>query len=296
MDKEKEEKEVSEIGTPNTEQEPITAPESETKREGEGAEEPATKTEPEVKEKSRWQELAKRFTDEEADSEDEAFELIEAELTDLKEWKDTEKRINQDLIDALNAEPDFRQLIGFVLQGASFKEALVRAIDVESLTPAEGEPDRAGWEKAKGDRIERLKKMEEEDRAEVESLNRRQTNLGNTKALIQSFSEKHKLTPEEINTLKTKLADFTRDVLDMKVGEDTLDMILKSMRMDKIIDEAKEEAATEERNHKIEVMRQNREDETDGLPKLDAGAPVEKEDKPEGLSDFFGDVFKKHGL
>lgn len=289
---EKEEKKTPETENPNTEQEPVVAlPEPEHKGEGESAGETA---EPEPK--GRWQELAERFTGEAAASEDEAFDLIQEELDDLTEWKRREKEINAALVDALNADPDFQQLIGFILQGASFKEAVVRTIDIESLTPAEGDPDRAGWEKAKGERLERLKKMEEDDRVNIERTNTLQTNLGNTKALINSFAEKHKMSPEETKTLKEKLAQFTRDILDMKMDEDTLDMILKSIRMEKIIEEAKEDGATEERNHKIEVMRQKREEDADGLPALDAGAPAAEPEKPEGVSDFFDDVFKKRGI
>lgn len=277
---------------PNIEQEPTPATETESKSEGESAGETAA---PEPK--GRWQELAERFTGETAASEDEAFEVIQEELDDLTEWKRREKEINAALVDALNAEPDFQQLIGCVLQGATLREAIARTIDIESLTPADGDPDRAGWEKAKGERLERLRKTEEEDRLNVERTNTIQTNLGNTKSLINSFAEKHKMLPEEIKTLKEKLAQFTRDILDMKVDEDTLDMILKSMRMEKIIEEAKEDGATSERNHKIEVMRQKREEDSDGLPALDAGAPsVDPKEKPEGVSDFFGPVFRKHGI
>lgn len=256
---------------------------------------PATEEEPvENKPKNRWQELALEYTEEEASSEDEAYDLIKAELEDLTEWKRTEKQINEKLVDALNAEPDFQQLVGYVLKGASFKEALVRTIDIESLTPAEGDPDRAAWEKAKEERIERLKKIDEEDRLESERMSARQTNLGNTKALINDFAEKHKMSDGEVSTLKGKLAQFTRDILDMKVDEDTLDMILKSIRMEKIIEEAKEEAATDERNRKIEVMRQKREDSTDGLPSLDAGSDTPVEEK-KGLQSIFDDVLEKHG-
>ncbi len=287
---EKEEKKAPETETPDTEQEPIATPEPQS--EGERAEETAA-----PQPKGRWQELAERFTGEAAASEDEAFDAIQEELADLTEWKRKEMDINKALMDALNAEPDFQELIGYVLSGASFKEAIARTIDIESLTPAEGDPDRAGWEKAKGERLERLKKMEEEDRVNMERTNSIQTNLGNTKALINSFAEKHKMSPEEITTLKEKLAQFTRDILDMKVDEDTLDMILKSIRMEKIIEEAKEDGATDERNRKIEVMRQKREEDTDGLPTLDAGAPAaEPEEKPKGMSDFFGDVFKRRGI
>ena len=288
---EKEEKKTPETENPNTEQEPTPAPETEPNSGGESAEETAA---PEPK--GRWQELAERFTGEAAASEDEAFEMIQEELDDLTEWKRREKEINAALVDALNAEPDFQQLIGFILQGASFKEAVARTIDIESLTPAEGDPDRAGWEKAKGERLERLKQMEEEDRVNIERTNTIHANLGNTKALINSIADKHKMSPEETKTLKDKLAQFTRDILDMKVDEDTLDMILKSIRMEKIIEEAKEDGATEERNHKIEVMRQKREEDADGLPALDAGAPAAEGEKPEGVSDFFDDVFKKHKL
>lgn len=274
--------------TPETTPEPTPAP-----MPGEGG-----ASEDKALSKNRWQELAERFSEGvEVSSEDEAFELISDELEDLTEWKREEKKVNEALIDALTAEPDMQQLIGYVLQGASFKEALARTIDIESLTPAEGDPDRAAWEKAKGERIERLKKMEEEDRAEEERMAERQTNLGNTKSLIASFSEKNKMTPEETRTLQEKLAQFTRDILDMKVDEGTLDMILKSMRMEKIIEEAREDGATGERNRKIETMRQKREEDTDGLPKLDAGAAApENGEKSDELKDFFVPVFKKHRI
>ncbi|MCM1169980.1 MAG: hypothetical protein NC324_08615 [Bacteroides sp.] len=281
---EKEEKETPEAAAPVTQPEP---------KEGKAKEE-TPKEEPAPK--SKWQELAERYAQGEVDSDEEAFEAIEEELEELTNWKKEEQAVNESLMDALNAEPDFQAMVGYILQGASFKEAIARAIDVESLTPAEGDPDRAGWEKAKGERIERLKKMEEEERVNTERAAAIDSNYGNTRALIDSFSQEHKLSAEEKRELVGKVAAITKDVLEMKLGEDILDMVFKSMRMNEIIEEAKEEGATEARNKKIEVMRQKRSEDTDGLPKLDTSPAVEPEGKQESLGRmFFNDVFEKHG-
>lgn len=247
---------------------------------------------------SKWIDLAKQYADgEDVASEDEAFEIIGDELESLTEWKKEEIAVNKRLIDALNAEPDMKALIGYVLQGASLREAIARTLDIESLTPAEDDIDRPKWDAAKNERLSRLKEMEEEDARNVERIGVIGKNFDNTKSLIASFAEKHRMTPEDKHELEVKLAAFAQDILDMKVDEDTLDMIYKSMRMDDIIEEAKEEGAIGERNRKIEVMRAKKGD-TDGLPSLDAGMG----ESEQGLSDvlneqdeFFGPVFEKRG-
>lgn len=245
--------------------------------------------------RSRWEELADRYADQNVESEDEAFDVIEDELESLSAFKRDELAANERLIDTLNAEPDFKEFVGYMLQGASFREALARTIDIETLTPAEGDPDRAAWDKAKEERIGRLKQMEDEDRVNRERVVKIAQNTDETKALIDAFAEEHRMSGEEKTEMMGKLAALASDILIMKVSRDVLDMILKSIRMDKIIEDAKEEGAVGERNRKIEVMRMSKGD-SDGLPSLDAGAgEVEKPEK-EGLSGFFDDVFKKRGI
>lgn len=245
--------------------------------------------------RSRWEELADKYADENVESEDEAFDVIEDELESLSAFRRDELAANERLIDTLNAEPDFREFVGYMLQGASFREALARTIDIETLTPAEGDPDRAAWDKAKEERIGRLKQMEDEDRVNRERVVNIAKNTDETKALIDAFAAEHRMSGEEKTEMMNKLAAFASDILDMKVSRDVLDMIFKSMRMEEIIEDAKEEGAVGERNRKIELMRMSKGD-SDGLPSLDAGSgEVEKPEK-EGLSGFFDDVFKKRGI
>lgn len=247
---------------------------------------------------SKWIDLAKRYTDgEDVASEEEALDIISDEIESLTEWKKEEMAVNKRLIDALNAEPDIKALIGYVMQGASLREAIARTLDIESLTPAEDDIDRAKWDAANKERRSQLEKMKEEDARNAEHIGIIGKNFDDTRSLIASFAEKHRMTPEDKHELEVKLAAFAQDILDMKVDEDTLDMIYKSMRIDDIIEEAKEEGAIGERNRKIEIMRAKKGD-TDGLPSLDAGMG----ESEQGLSDvlneqdeFFGPVFEKRG-
>lgn len=287
MDKEKDENKtetlVGEVVTPEVE----PANGGETEPAPEGGE----------RERSRWESLADAYADNNnVQSEDEAYDVLHDKLEDLTEFRRNELAVNERLIDALNAEPDFREFVGYILQGASFREALVRTMDIESLTPAEGEPDRAAWEKAREDRISRLKAMEEEDTRNAERVKTIGTNTEATKALIEKFAQEHRMSDEEKREMYQKLADLAADILDMKVSENVLNTIYNDMHMEEIIEQAKEDGAVGERNRKIEMMRMSK-GESDGLPSLDAGAgEVKEEEKKEGVSSFFDDLFERRGI
>lgn len=294
MDKEKDDKKAE---TPVAE---VVTPAAEPATDGEPEGEPApAETEPAPEggdgERSRWESLADAYADNNnVQSEDEAYDVIRDKLEDLTEFRRNELAVNERLIDALASEPDFRDFVGFVIQGASFREALARTIDIDSLTPADGEPDRAAWEKARDERLSRLKAMEEEDARNVEHAKTIGMNTEATKALIEKFAQEHRMSDEEKLEMYQKVADFAADILDMKVSENVLDMIYKAMHMEEIIEQAKEDGAVGERNRKIELMRMSK-DDSDGLPSLDAGTGEVKE-KKDGLSGFFDDLFERRGI
>lgn len=302
MDKEKDDKKdetlVGEVVTPAAE--PSTDGGTEGEPAGENAEPAPAGTEPAPEggngERSRWESLADAYADDNnVQSEDEAYDVIRDKLEYLTEFRRNELAVNERLIDALNAEPDFRECVGYLLQGASFREALARTIDIDSLTPAEGEPDRAAWERAKEDRISRLKAMEEEDARNAERVKTIGTNTEATKALIEKFAQEHRMSDEEKRELYQRLADLAADILVMKISENVLKTVYNDMHMDEIIEQAKEDGAVGERNRKIEVMRMSK-DDSDGLPSLDAGAGEIVEEKKDGLSGFFDDLFAKRGI
>lgn len=274
-----------------TEQPAVTPPAME---EGGKAETPANAETPPAENPSRLVELAIRYTGETPESDEEAIDLLEMELEDLVRYREENVAITRELMDALNSDPEMASMLGDVLNGSSLREAIARNMDIESLTPVEGDRDYEAWGKAKKERLDRLKKMEEDDKRNAEAVKRIAGNTDATKALIVQFAKDRKMSDEDARQMAVKLASFANDIMEMKVDKETLDMIYKSMKMDDIIEDAKKEGAVAERNRKIEVARMKRED-TDGLPGLDKGKPGGEPKSKGGLADtFFEGVFKKH--
>lgn len=241
---------------------------------------------------SRLMELARRYSGEDVASDDEALELIEEELSDLAEYKEKNGRINAALKDALDSEPDFGDLIGYILQGATLEEAVAKTVDLDRLAEAGGGPDYPKWAKHKEERLERLKRMQEEDERNAATINRINENMPVSKQLIVDFAKEKGLSDEETSEMAGKLAAFANDIMEMKVSKDVLDMIYKSMKMNEIMEEAREEGAVEERNKKIETARANK-TETDGLPQLEGGQGGQEPKEKDDLGSFFDGVINR---
>lgn len=256
-------------------------------------EQPSGEETPAASEPSRLVGLAIKYTGETPESDEEAIDLLEMELEDMARYREDNTKVSQALMDALNSDPEMAAMLGDVMNGASLREAIARNMDIESLTPVEGERDYEAWGKAKQERLDRLKKMEEDDKRNAETVKRIAGNTDATKALIVQFAKDRKMSDEEARQMAVKLASFASDIMEMKVDEGTLDMIYKSMKMEDIIEDAKKEGAVAERNKKIEVARMKRE-ETDGLPGLDKGKPGGEPKSKGGIADtFFTGVFEK---
>ena len=241
---------------------------------------------------SRLMELARRYSGEDVASDDEALELIEEELEDLSDYKENNNRVNAILKDALDSEPDFGDLIGYILQGATLEEAVAKTVDLERLAEAGGGPDYPKWAKHKEERLERLKRMQEEDERNAATINRINENMPVSKQLIVDFAKEKGLSDEETSEMAGKLAAFANDIMEMKVSKDVLDMIYKSMKMNEIMEDAREEGAVEERNKKIETARANK-TKTDGLPQLEGGQGGQDPKEKDDLDSFFDGVIKR---
>ena len=251
-------------------------------------------TPPAASEPSRLVGLAIKYTGETPESDEEAINLLEMELEDMARYREDNTKVSQALMDALNSDPEMAAMLGDIMNGSSLREAIARNMDIESLAPVEGERDYEAWGKAKQERLDRLKKMEEDDKRNAETVKRIAGNTDATKALIIKFAKDRKMSDEDARQMAVKLASFANDIMEMKVDEGTLDMIYKSMKMEDIIEDAKKEGAVAERNKKIEVARMKRE-ETDGLPGLDKGKPGGEPKSKGGIADtFFEGVFRKH--
>lgn len=224
-----------------------------------------------------------------------AIDFLRERINDLQEWKDSELNANQKLLDALNADPEFRDLIGYILQGASLAEAIARTIDIESLRPVEGSPDYTKWEAAKEARMKRLKEMDEEDARNKEMASMLEINRDALLAMVESFAERKGMDKDETLKLKVELARFAKDIMEFRVTEEVLDMIYKSDKMEEIINEAREEGAVEARNERIETMRMKRA-ENDGLPVLESSASGREGREADSVDDFFASLFKKHKI
>jgi len=232
----------------------------------EGTEEPGE--EGAVSTTSLAQEL---FPDMEFGSEAEAASAIKEFAEGAREFEKTTKEANQKLVNIFNQNPEVVQLIRLMNEGASFVEALPYAVDVESMAPAEGDPDYQAWNEAKekgaAQRAEREKAMQEVSK-----------NLEMSMQEVDKFAKENEMSPEEAGEFLTNIDELISNISKGNITKDILDKLRKGLFHEKTVAEETQKAEVRGRNEAMEekITKEEAEAEGDGLPDVDSGAPPEK--------------------
>lgn len=221
-----------------------------------------------------WEGLRNRYMDDSEASEKERADF-EAEVNDLiASDKDLALILNDMLVNKL-----------------PFRAALARSVDLEGLTPQQGEDDYEAWDKAYKERIDQNRKMAERQK-EIDS------NEEKSFENIDKFCQERGYDEDA----KNAIVDFINEIFDsivMKnVSPELLAKIDKARTYDSAVRDAALEGEVKGRNANIEAQRveEMEKEEGDGIPapRAASSTPLSpKEDPDKGrftVEDFWSGV------
>lgn len=225
--------------------------------------------------------LQEKHKDRKFEKDSDYFDVLDEELLGHEKYYEENTKSNEKIIDLFESNPELGDILRDMDKGATFIEALARNVDLDSITPFEDDPDYDGWEKAKTERMSKLKERKDFQKKYDENL----------KVSVKVFQDYGK----ERGWDAAKAKDFTGKI-DAVMGELSngviskafLDMMHKGLNYDQDIKDAEETAVIKGRNETIEVKRNETEKTGDGLPKVAATGESEVDaPKEEQVMDVF---------
>ena len=238
---------------------------------------PEEKKPEEVKKHKYHDRLSKAFPQRQFTTDDEYEEGHEEYVKGLEGYKERGIKANQSLIALFEAEPQIADVVTAMLEGATWRSALARHIGPEDLVPEEGDPDYSVWDKNNKERLERLDKTEKFNKEFNE-------NLAFSEKSVQEFATENNLKPEEAETILGEFDNMLKDIFRGRVTKETLTKIMRAVKHDEAIQEAKKEGVIKGRNENIKAKEEEAgKKEGDGLPvvKKSSDTIEEKPEKPE---------------
>lgn len=199
--------------------------------------------------------------------------MVMGEHEEMKPRHEKMSASQKELAVIINANPELRGTLLDLRDGASWAEAVARNIDTETLTPAEGDPDREKWGVAKQERTA----------AHEKKMQRQQTikdNEEKAQQVLNSFKDRHELDDESA----LKFIQFADGLLGAAFDGDLTDNLLEGLyyiqNRDTDIENAKKDGELSQKNANIEDYRDKEEDvKGDGIPDLTAGSSVKETNK-----------------
>ena len=193
-----------------------------------------------------------------------------SQLQELGKYKNQNEGINQKLIDAFENNPEFAQATKEIVAGVPAHIAIARHIDMESLTPKEGDDDYEEFQKA----ISENKKSKAEKQKYLKNM---EDNIKMSAKQVEEFAKENKLSDEEAENFLKNVDELVSDMVKGKVTKEALNTFYKGMKRDEDVAEAKEAGKVEGKNEKIEAQKE-KEDAAkgDGLPNLEAQNKVKE--------------------
>lgn len=232
----------------------------------------------EVKKHKYADRLAKEYPDRQFENDEDYENTHEEYVKNLEGYRERGTIANQKLVALFEAEPQIADVITAMIGGATLRSALARHIGAEDLVPEEGDPDHSVYEKNKQERLERIEK----DKKFNQEFNE---NVEFSAKSITEFADENKLKPEEAEKILGEFDDMLKDIYRGRITKETLTKIMRAVKHDEAVQEAKEEAKIEGRNEAIKekITKEKEEAKDDGMPVLKkAGDTIEEtEQKPE---------------
>jgi len=215
--------------------------------------------------------ISQMYPDRQWNSDDEYLDEADKHIGTLEDYKKSSEESNRKIIDLLESEPELSAVLRDMLRGMSLREALARNVDMESLTGMEGDPD---WDTISKNKNERLAKLEENRKwqAQIEE------NQQKTIEALNTFSDSKGLDEEGLNDFVGYVSAMLEKAFNTYLDEETLERLYQAYNYKKDVADAENLGMVKGRNEKIQSMRKDKMESSDGLPKL-AGAvtPTEQE-------------------
>ena len=232
-----------------------------------------------AEQKKRFKDHLKTFyPDQNFDDNDDAVDEYGIKLVDeLSEYKNKNIEYNKKIMDAFDAEPTIVNLIRDVIQGAPLMESLARHVDLDSLKPAEGDPNYEGWQKGLKDRETKRKEQEVKAKEFDE-------NVQATAKELRTFLDENNLNEKDpkfdqfVNQMNTML----NDAYNGKIDKGFFSLIYKGMNFEKAVETAMAQGEVKGKNAKIKAEVQKESATGDGLPNLKPSG--EMDEKPTDTS------------
>jgi hypothetical protein len=215
------------------------------------------------------------FPDREFASDDEINQAILEKYDELEGYHGKTSELLEKLSDILDAEPAIAAVLKDMIKGATFAEAISRNVDLDEITPIEGEPDYDLW----ANNLQERQKSKAEKEQQQKTM---QENLDFSRAEIAAFAEENGMSNEDASKFLGTVDELVGEVVSGKLTKKTLAKLKKAIDYDMDITQAAEMGEIKGRNAKIEAVRADAsKPKGDGLPTLAGGqsesTPVEKD-------------------
>jgi hypothetical protein len=243
--------------------------------EGEVKEEKPVKEE--VKKHKYHDRLAKEYPDKKFESDDDYENTHEEYVKNLEGYRERGTIANSKLVALFEAEPQIADVISAMIGGATMRSALARHIGSEDLVPEEGDPDYSQYEKNNKERLERIERTNKFNQEFNE-------NVEFSRQSVEAFATENNLKPEEAEKILGEFDDMLKDIYRGRITKETLAKIVKAVKRDEAVAEAKAEGEVKGKNEAIKekVAREDKKAEGDGMPILkNSGDTIEESEKPE---------------
>lgn len=205
--------------------------------------------------------IGKMFPDRQWGSDDEYLDEADNHIETLEGYKKNSEESNRKIIDLLESEPELSAVLRDMLKGMTLREALARNVDTDSLIGMEGDPDWDNISKAKNDRMAKL----EENRkwqAQIEE------NQQKTIEALGAFTQSKGLDEAAVNDFIGYVSAMLEKAFNTYLDEETLDRLFQAYNYKKDVADAENLGMVKGRNEKIQGMRKEKTENTDGLPKI----------------------------
>lgn len=216
--------------------------------------------------------MGKMFPDRQWNGDDEYLDEADNHIEALEGYKKNSEESNRKIIDLLESEPELSAVLRDMLKGMTLREALARNVDIDSLVGMEGDPDWDNISKAKNERIAKLEEnrkwqsqVEENQQKTIESLAAFTKNKGLDEATVNDF----------IGYVSAMLEKAFNTYLD----EETLERLYQAYSYKKDVADAENLGMVKGRNEKIQAMRKEKTEGTDGLPKPTSSVAATEQEK-----------------
>lgn len=236
------------------------------------------KTEESAKEKQLHKlqmKLRETFKDRKFEKPEDDFDAADEHITHLEKYKEDNIKENKKLWDLFKQHDVLGDILQDLDQGADFKEALARHVDLTNIEPYDDEPDYDKWNKAKQERIEKQKSRE---KAQQEF----DANMQQSVKTFEEFGKELGYDAGKAKEFTSKIDGVISELNKGVVSKRFLTMMQKAFEFDEAVKDAAETGEVKGRNEQIEVKKESiKEKAGDGIPDINISGKSENLDKPE---------------